>query len=103
MDAVPSKTLARLRTETARLMPWLLVPSFNSVVAHELAEVVSDPEPDHKRAWIDKSGYENGDKCSYKYGQTYRAKNGAAANIRIGNRDYLIQQNWRIGVGCSNT
>lgn len=35
-----------------------------SVVAHELAEAVSDPESDGTRAWEDAEGNENADKCA---------------------------------------
>ena len=38
---------------------------------------------------------------SWKYGETWRAANGAQANIRLNDKDYLIQQNWAVGQGCS--
>ena len=66
-----------------------------SVIAHELAETVSDPEVN---TWTDAKGQENADKCSWTYGTTYSASNGASANVKIGTTDYLIQQNW-LGVG----
>jgi hypothetical protein len=28
------------------------------------------------------------------FGQIYPTPNGAVANMKLGNRDYLIQQNW---------
>ena len=64
-----------------------------SIIAHELAEVVTDPYAD---AWYDFNGLENADKCIWVFGQTYRAANGATANMKLGGRDYLIQANWRL-------
>ena len=34
------------------------------------------------------------DKCAWSFGSTYTASNGATANVRIGGRDFLLQQNW---------
>ncbi|KAI8904664.1 phosphate-induced protein 1 [Gorgonomyces haynaldii] len=72
------------------------VDALISAYAHELAEAVSDPwsDIDASRAWQDSTGYENGDKCAYKYGTTYKTSNGATANMKISGRDYLVQQNW---------
>lgn len=61
-----------------------------SIIAHELEEAVTDPD---LNAWYDSRGYENADKCAWTFGTTYTA-NGAKANVKIGQRDYLIQQNW---------
>jgi hypothetical protein len=62
-----------------------------SVLAHELAETVTDPD---LNAWYDTQGNENADKCAWTWGTTYRTSNGAYANEHLGSRDYLIQQNW---------
>ena len=62
-----------------------------STIAHELEEAVTDPD---LNAWYDHKGEENADKCAWTFGTAYRVSNGAAANMRLGNRDYLIQQNW---------
>lgn len=62
-----------------------------SVIAHELEEATSDPE---LNAWFDKYGWENADKCAWSFGYIYSASNGARANMKLGERDYLIQQNW---------
>lgn len=70
------------------------VDAMISVVAHELAETVSDPWSDGDRAWNDVSGSENADKCAWTYGDTYKTANGAMANQKISGRNYLIQQNW---------
>jgi len=62
-----------------------------SVIAHELEEAVTDPD---LNAWWDTNGAENADKCAWTFGTTYAAPNGSSANMKIGCRDYLIQQNW---------
>lgn len=62
-----------------------------SVMAHELEEAASDP---NLNAWYDTTGYENADKCAWNFGTTYTAPNGTRANMKLGTRDYLIQQNW---------
>jgi hypothetical protein len=67
-----------------------------SVLVHELEEAVTDP---YLNAWYDRRGYENADKCAWTFGATYVA-NGAAANMKLGTRHYLIQQNWvNVGAG----
>ena len=47
--------------------------------------------------WYDRYGLENADKCAGKFGTTYQSGNGGRANMRIGQRDFLIQQNWLNG------
>src|SRR5690348_1839030 len=62
-----------------------------SAIAHELEESVTDPA---QNAWYDSSGNENADKCAWTFGSTYTAINGSKANMQLGGKDYLIQQNW---------
>jgi Phosphate-induced protein 1 conserved region len=62
-----------------------------SIISHELEEATTDPD---LNAWYDRRGEENADKCAWTFGSTYRASNGALANMKLGSRDYLIQQNW---------
>jgi sugar lactone lactonase YvrE len=62
-----------------------------SVIAHELEETATDPD---LNAWYDNSGMENADKCAWNFGAYYSVSNGSIANMRLGQRDYLIQQNW---------
>ena len=62
-----------------------------SVIAHELEEAASDPD---LNAWYDGSGAENADKCAWTFGTTYSASNGSLANMTLGGKDYLVQQNW---------
>ena len=62
-----------------------------STVMHELVETISDPD---LNAWRDANGNENADKCAWKFGATYNVANGSRANVQLGARHYLIQQNW---------
>jgi len=62
-----------------------------SVIFHELSETVTDPD---LNAWFDSRGAENADKCAWTFGTTYTTATGKRANVRLGNRDFLIQQNW---------
>jgi hypothetical protein len=62
-----------------------------SILAHELEEAVTDPD---LNAWYDTRGRENADKCAWTFGATYSTANGALANMQLGSRHYLIQQNW---------
>ncbi len=62
-----------------------------SIIAHELEEAATDPD---LNAWYDNRGYENADKCAWTFGTEYTTSNGAKANMKLGTRDYLIQQNW---------
>jgi hypothetical protein len=62
-----------------------------SIISHELEESVTDPDGN---AWFDSRGQENADKCAWTFGTTYAASNGSKANMKLGTRDYLIQQNW---------
>ena len=66
------------------------VDAMVSVMAHELEEATSDP---NLNAWYDSSGEENADKCAWTFGTTYPS-GGGAANMQLGSRHYLIQQNW---------
>jgi hypothetical protein len=62
-----------------------------SIIAHELEEAVTDPD---LNAWFDGRGQENADKCAWTFGAVYQAANGSVANMNLGGKDYLIQQNW---------
>jgi hypothetical protein len=62
-----------------------------SIIAHEAEEAASDPD---LNAWYDRRGQENADKCAWTFGTEYTTSNGAKANMKLGTRDYLIQQNW---------
>jgi hypothetical protein len=61
-----------------------------NTLAHETEETTTDMMGN---AWYDNRGYENADKCAWNWGGTY--SNGVGiANLTIGGKDYLIQQNW---------
>lgn len=61
-----------------------------SVIAHEFVEAVSDPTG---VTWFDQAGFENADKCAWTYGKASKTSNGSFANMTLGDRQYLIQQN----------
>jgi Phosphate-induced protein 1 conserved region len=67
-----------------------------SIIAHELEEAVTDP---NLNAWYQGRYSENADKCAWTFGTVYTTSNGAKANMRLGSRDYLIQQNWVNALG----
>jgi hypothetical protein len=62
-----------------------------SVIAHELEEAATDPD---LNAWYFASGNENADQCAWTFGTEYTTGNGSKANMKLGSRDFLIQQNW---------
>jgi len=62
-----------------------------STIAHELEESVTDPAGN---AWYDSSGNEVADKCAWTFGTTYAAAGNSKANMNLGGKDYLIQQDW---------
>jgi len=72
-----------------------------SIISHELEEAVTDPD---LNAWYDRRGMENADKCAWTFGTEYTS-GGANANVHLGSRDFLIQQNWVNSAGgyCSMT
>jgi hypothetical protein len=63
-----------------------------SVIAHELEEANTDPDP--RSGWADASGAENADKCAWTFGQNQTTlSNGSVYNVTLGTRHYLIQRN----------
>ncbi|HJQ30594.1 MAG TPA: hypothetical protein VJ866_00365 [Pyrinomonadaceae bacterium] len=68
------------------------VDAMISIIAHELEEANTDPDP--RSGWADSSGAENADKCAWTFGsQQHTAANGAVYNVTLGSRNYLIQRN----------
>ena len=64
--------------------------------AHAINGLVTNPLG---TGWYDRYGLENSDKCqdalgNPAFGPTYVTANGARANVRMGGRDFLVQQNW---------
>jgi len=62
--------------------------SLVNVSAHELAEAITDPL---LNAWFDKAGYENGDKCAWKFSS---APNGAVTLQSSATYGWKIQGEW---------
>lgn len=63
-----------------------------SVIAHELEEATTDPDP--RSGWTDSKGAENADKCAWTFGQSQSvASNGSVYNMVLGSRQFLIQRN----------
>jgi len=63
-----------------------------SVIAHELEEANTDPDP--RSGWVDSSGAENADKCAWTFSsRQFTDANGAVYNMTIGGHNYLIQRN----------
>jgi hypothetical protein len=60
-------------------------------LAHALNGLMTNP---YDTGWYDRYGLENADKCTGLYGTTYTAANGAWANIHLGQRDFLLEENW---------
>lgn len=73
-----------------------------SVLIHELNEVITDPEGS---AWLASDGSETMDNCAWNYQSLYITNNQSVANVRIGDKDYLVQTSWTLfpdgGQGCS--
>ena len=62
-----------------------------SILANVLSSTITNPYGD---GWYDRYSLQSADKCEGQFGQTYMTANGARANVRLGQRDYLIQENW---------
>jgi len=62
-----------------------------SVLVHEIEETTTDM---NGNAWYDATGYENADKCAWNFGTTFTTANGGVANVTLGTKSFLIQQNW---------
>jgi len=62
-----------------------------SNLAQVLSGVITNPTGG---GWFDRNGLENAQKCVGQFGNTYATTTGARANLRLGGRDYLIQENW---------
>jgi len=64
-----------------------------SAVAHETEETATDPYINGFLGWYDQFGEENADKCAYTYGTLFKSGSGFW-NVTIGNKPFLVQQNW---------
>lgn len=72
-----------------------------NTTAHELEESVTDGEGFRSPGWYDASGNENGDKCAWVWGPYSTLSTGAAWNITIGSRQFLVQENWKASGSCA--
>lgn len=84
------------------------VDAMVSIIAHELEEAATDPDP--LSGWSDINGAENADKCAWTFGQTlFTLPGGAIYNMTLGSgtgmmRNYLIQRNLKysaLGSTCN--
>jgi len=91
----PSVAASQFVAADGSLLPTpngdLAADAMASNIAHVLSTMVTNPMGE---GWYDRYGLENATKCQGTYGQTYTTANGARANLRLGYRDFLIQQNW---------
>lgn len=73
-----------------------------STLAHELAEVATDPTGS---SWYTASGSENADICAWQFGasSTVPGTTGTVYNVQLKNFYFYLQQNWKITGGCSLT
>ena len=69
----------------------IVADAMASTLAHAINAVLTNPSG---TAWFDRYGLENAAKCQGTFGETYTTENGARANMRLGARHFLIQQNW---------
>jgi Phosphate-induced protein 1 conserved region len=80
--------------------------SMTNLIAHELEESVTDPDG---TAWVNPDGSENADLCVWTFGCTFtgygftftggpacrlQTSNGAYYNMKVGQKEYMIQRNW---------
>jgi Phosphate-induced protein 1 conserved region len=74
-----------------------------SVIAHELEETNTDPNP--ISGWADSNGAENGDKCAWTFGANPQGPVNAQYNMTLptasgGSRNYLVQRNLDASSKC---
>jgi len=69
----------------------LAADAMANTLAHVLNTTITNP---NGNAWFDRYGLQNADKCDGQFGPTYLTASGARANLKLGQRDYLIQENW---------
>jgi hypothetical protein len=65
-------------------------PAIN-VVSHEHNEAITDPQGS---AWYDRQGYENADKCAWKFGSALGGSGVGLYNQVLNGNNYYLQQNW---------
>jgi hypothetical protein len=109
----PSVGCAPLQNQTLSPNGDVGTDAMLSIIAHEVNESLTDSHLGNGAAWVANVGgfqYEIGDMCAWEFGipgethyshtWVYSAPNGSSANIRLGSRDYLIQEIWKLHSGC---
>jgi hypothetical protein len=72
-------------------------PTIN-VVSHEHNETITDEQGN---AWYDAAGYENGDKCAWKFGSSIGSTSFGSFNQSINGHPYELQQEYsNASKGC---
>lgn len=62
-----------------------------NVTSHEHNETITDP---NGNAWYDRRGYENGDKCAWKFGTQLGSTASGQYNQLINGNPYELQMEW---------
>jgi hypothetical protein len=62
-----------------------------NVTSHEHNETITDL---NGNAWYDRRGYEDGDKCAWKFGTQIGGSSGSEYNQVINGHNYELQQEW---------
>jgi hypothetical protein len=89
-NAYPSACTSGLKPANGTLDPGADY-EVNTLV-HEVEETTTDMMGN---AWFDRRGYENADKCAWTWGTTFTTAAGGTANITVGGKSFLVQQNWK--------
>ena len=87
----PDRAPAQCEPQTVSPNGSAAADAIVSILANVIANSATDPL---FSGWYDRNGLEPADKCAWSYGDTYTTANGARANVRVGGRDYLLQQLW---------
>jgi hypothetical protein len=91
-------TCQQIRSKTKTANADVGADSLVSIYAHEVTEITSDP---FSSGWMFDNGDENADRCGFNFGTIY-LNNKSNSNVRIGDKNFLVQQNWLPGFGCRN-
>ncbi|HUZ82803.1 MAG TPA: hypothetical protein VMU73_11225 [Gaiellaceae bacterium] len=84
-DTVPAACDATAHPNNSEADPTI------NVVSHEHNETITDP---NGNAWYDSAGYENGDKCAWKFGTSIGSTAYGAYNQLINGNPYELQQEY---------
>jgi hypothetical protein len=87
----PDRAPTKCRPQTVGPNGDAAADAMANVMVHGLFNTIVDPE---FSGWYDKFMLEPADKCAWNFGTTYTTTNGARANVALGGRDYLLQQQW---------